>query len=123
MWKDAMGPTVFGAQTNTSTVSAFAHCAPGGGLSVGYVNFSPNAPAVLDIHGPGALGAPRLLRLLTSADNTTIALNGVPLVYAPGSGALPPLTPKVDAGSGPLVLPPHSVGFVTWPKAVYYNCK
>jgi hypothetical protein len=118
-----MGPTVFGAATNDSAVSAFAHCAPGGGLSVGYVNFSPSESAALDVRGPGALGAPRLLRVLTSADNKTIALNGVPLAYAAGSGALPPLAPREDPGDGPLVLPPHSVGFVTWPDAAYFNCK
>ena len=123
LWKDSMGPTVFRSYTNVSGFSAFAHCAPGGGLSLGFVNFSPNASAVLDVHGPGSLGAPRLLRVLTSQpDNTTLALNGVPLKYEPGSGALPSLSPAEDPGNAPLVLPPHSVGFVTWPKAAYYNC-
>lgn len=123
LWKDAMGPSVFPATSNASTFSAFAHCAPGGGLSVGFVNFSPDAPAALDVSGPGALGAPRLLRVLTSADNTTVSLNGVPLRYVPGSGALPALAPKADDGAGALVLPPRSVGFVTWPQAAYFNCK
>ena len=119
-----MGPTVFSASTNATAVSAFAHCAPGGGLSLGYVNFSPDAPAALDVRGPGALGTtPRLLRVLTSEDNVAIALNGAPLKYVPGSEALPPLDPKADESGGLVVVPPHSVGFITWPSAAYYNCQ
>lgn len=122
LWKDAMGPTVFAVTTNVSTLRAYAHCAPGGGLSLGYINFSPDTTAALVVHGASALGSDRLLRILSSADNTTVALNGVELSYEPGSGVFPSLAPQENSGDGAIAVPPHTVGFVTWPNAAGFNC-
>jgi hypothetical protein len=111
LWKDAMGPASFAVRTNDTDVRAYAHCAPGGGLTVAYINFSGNTTAALQVAGgaQGPLpGSRRLLRALSSRDNATVALNGRDLAYVPGSGALPPLEPAADAGNGPLLLPPFA---------------
>ena len=121
LWKDAMGPASFAVRTNDTDVRAYAHCAPGGGLTVAYINFSGNSTAALLVAGPPA-GSRRLLRALASADNVTVSLNGRDLVYAPGSGELPPLEPAADDGRSPLLLPPHTLGFVTFPDASSYDC-
>jgi len=121
LWKDAMGPAVYAASSNDTEVRVYAHCAPGGGLTLAYINFSANTTAALHVQGPPP-GSPRLLRALASVDNTTVLLNGRQLVYTPGSGALPDLQPAADAGAGPLLLPPHTLGFVTWPEASAFNC-
>jgi heparanase 1 len=125
LWKDAMGPASFAASSNDSDVRVYAHCAPAGGVTVAYINFSGNTTAALQVAGgaQGPLpGSRRLLRALSSRDNATVALNGRDLVYVPGSGALPPLEPAADAGNGPLLLPPHTLGFVTFPDATAYDC-
>jgi hypothetical protein len=116
-----MGPSAFAAASDAPEVRVYAHCAPGGGLSLAYINFSGNTTASLAVQGPPA-GSRRLLRALSSADNRTILLNGVELAYTPGSGALPPLDPAEDSGAGPLLLPPHTLGWVTWPDATAYSC-
>lgn len=121
LWKDAMGGTPFAAASDWPDLRAYAACAPGGGLSVAFINFSNNVTVALDVSGPPA-GSRRALRVLSSADNATVALNGAPLVYVPGSGALPPLAPRADAGSAPLLVAPHTLGFVTFPDARAYDC-
>lgn len=123
LWKDAMGPTAFSVATNDTDLRAYAHCSPQGGLSIAFINFSGNTTAALDVRGQGALGTPRLLRVLASPDNTTVLLNGSPLTYVPGSGALPPLSPASEPADGPLLVAPHTLGFVTWPRAAAFNCK
>ena len=115
-----MGSAVFAVETNFTDLRAYGACAPGGGLTVAFINFSNNVTATLDVHGPPA--GRRALRVLSSADNVTVALNGVPLVYAPGSGALPALEPAADAGDGPLLVAPRTLGFVSWPDARAYDC-
>ena len=117
-----MGSAVFAATSDWSDLRAYAACAPGGGLTIAFINFSDNVTVALDVHGPPA-GSPRALRVLSSVDNSTVSLNGAVLKYAPGApGVLPPLGPASDAGDRPLVIEPHTLGFVSWPSASAYDC-
>ena len=123
LWKDSMGSAVFEASSNASNVRVFAHCAPTGGLSVAFINFSSNTTASLTLaHAVQPAASPVALRILSSADNVTVALNGEALVYSPGSGALPSLSPATATGGAPIMLPPHTLGFVTFPDAHEYDC-
>ena len=123
LWKDAMGSAVFAASSNASDVRVFAHCAPTGGLSIAFINFSSNTTAALTlVQAVQPATSPLALRILSSADNITVALNGEALVYTPGSGALPSLLPASVAGGAPVLLPPHTLGFITYPDANAYNC-
>ena len=121
LWKDAMGSAVFSVMSSAPDVRVYAHCAPGGGVTVAFINFSPDVAASLTFHGP-LPGSRRDLRILSSPDNTTILLNGAHLVYNPGSGSLPSLAPQEDAGDGPLLVQPHTLGFITFPTAAAYDC-
>jgi len=122
LFKDAMGPGVFAAATDDADVRAYAQCAPGGGLSVSFINFG-NTTVALSVQGPPA-GSPRELRVLSAVSGNPYALllNGNPLVYVPGSGALPSLAPVADDGAGPLIVEPRTLGFVTYPDAHAYDC-
>jgi heparanase len=123
LFKDTMGSAVLKADSNDTSVHAWAHCAPeSGGVTLAYINFQTEPVSVL-VSGVGA-AAPRSQWMLTSSDNTTLSLNGAPLTFTPGSNTLPPLGPNlVTDPAKPLVLPPRSMGFVSFTSAAAANCK
>ena len=119
VWKRAMGARVLGVGSSDARVLGYAHCQRGGsGVSFAFVNTAAT-PAQLSL---GGFTSERWDYVLTaaSADNRTVALNGAPLVYA--GGQLSPLAPAVSNGAAPLVVPPFSVGFATFPKETVAAC-
>jgi heparanase len=122
LWKRVMGAGVLAATSNSSDVIAFAHCggpAAGGGVAVAWVNLANETSYTVDVTGLAA-GAPvpRHEYHLTAVpgDYRGIALNGAQLTYA--GGALSPTPPVVVTDpSVPLVLAPHTYGFVVFPAA------
>ncbi len=120
LFKDAMGARVISATTQTpdAYVHSFAQCAPGGGVTLAFINFNLTATTIA-VSGVGA-PAPRFERVLTAtaADGKSVDLNGITLAYTAGSLQLPSLAPvEVTDPGAPLVLPARSLGFITFPGA------
>ncbi len=140
LWKRTMGVRVLGTKTNSSSLQAFVHCAAAGaGAGSGAVTLAFVNPSLAEVSVvPGAvdvLGAetassfplfPRQEYILTAdaGDETkqSMLLNGQLLTYGGGSklGPSPPRT--VTSDMEPLVLPPHSYGFVVFENAKVKVC-
>ena len=70
-----------------------------------------------------AYSSPTHIHFLSLNSTSFIRLNGGDLLYVPGSDQLPSLAPLlvIDA-TEPLLLPPHSIGFFTLPRAAVTGC-
>ena len=121
LFKDAMGARVISATavSKDSYVHTYANCAPGGGVTLAFINFN-TTETTIDVSGVGA-AAPRMERVLTAtaADGgRSVDMNGAELAYVAGSLRLPSLQPRaVTDPAAPIVLPGHSLGFITFPGA------
>ncbi len=92
----------------------------GAGVTVAYVNLSPNATYTATV-SVAPSGVPRDEYILTAVAGdlsaSAIQLNGVKLTYTSG-GHMSPIVPRhVTDPTTPLLLPPHSYGFVVYPEA------
>jgi hypothetical protein len=132
VFKRAMGTRFFRTLSSRpccapDTLFAYAACAPGGGLSVAFVN-AGDGDVAAQVLGAGAERfppAPRVEWVLESGgpalNATSIKLNGALLAYA--GGALTPIEPRVvENPDEPLVLPARSYGFFTLAGTTVREC-
>ncbi len=128
LWKKTMGTGVLAASSSSVDVVAFAHCSAAAGadatgsatgVTVAFINLSNSTAYQLALSGiPSPV--PRHEYVLSPADGveTTrdVLLNGSPLTFA--DGTLSPTPPAVVTDpSVPLVLQPHTYGYVVFPDA------
>lgn len=129
LWKRTLGGGVLNTTVGAGhpDVRVYAHCAAGGeGLALAFVNMNASVAysiSVQDATGGAVALAPRGEYVLTPGTpgveaSRTVALNGVEVVYAGPGSLAPQLQPAVVTDpSAPLVLAPHTYGFVTLPHA------
>lgn len=121
LWKRTMGRGVLHTKTDSEDVAAFAHCGHISGVSVAWINFSPDTAYTLSFQGLASQEEliPREeyhLSAVEAEDSQLVALNGETLWYK--DQTLAPLKPRVVTDpSQPLVVQPHTYGFVNFPKA------
>lgn len=127
IWKRTMGTRVLASPNDAwGDVLTYAHCAVGGGVAVVFINSNANSTYEVQLNGVPAAGvppaAPRLEYVLTpdgAPDSKRVLLNGAPLTFV--DGALSPTPPRV-AQAAPLLLAPHTIGFVVYPSARLPAC-
>lgn len=123
LWKRLMGSRVLHVSANTTAVKVFAHCtavaslSPPTSVTLSFVNLELVPATISSIATPSgetiAL-APRTEYILTADGAETsqsMLLNGVRLTYSHGQVG-PTQGHKVTSDATPLVLPPHSYGYV-----------
>jgi heparanase 1 len=121
IWQRQMGPRVLDATLAGAgkDLLAYAHCAPaGGGVTVLLLNLA-GTPS-LPIAAKAALGGAEVRLLDADAlDSETVRLNGAVLALGPDD-AVPAMPAQPIEGA--LVMPAHSIAFLSFPGAAHPAC-
>lgn len=117
MWRKFVGTQILDAGPIQPGLHIYAHCLRGrpGGVTIMALNLEPSSASV-DVKGPTELYS------LTSPELTskTVLLNGEPLALGEDD-SLPAILPETQNGRR-VVVPGHSVNFITLPQAGNPNC-
>jgi heparanase 1 len=130
LWKRTMGERVLAtASSLPEQVLAYAHCAAGGGgaVAVAFVNLNATDSFSVSLLGAGLPLVPRSEYVLTPAaadDLRHVVLNGAGAPLGVSGGVVSPTPPRVVTDPAqPLVLAPHTYGFVVFSGANAAVCK
>jgi heparanase 1 len=120
LWKRTMGDRVLRASSSLpDSVLVFAHCAAGGpGVTLAFVNLDATTTFSVSLAAGSPPLAPRSEWVLAPVDNDQsshqVLLNGATTPLGVADGVPSPTPPHVVTDtSTPLLLAPHTLGFVT----------